>query len=130
MFPLMEWLDRIFKISPHHSVSEGQYNSGYDDGMGWGVCSKPSQQLEDEELDHALALSLSESDHRIANGRKTAIEDADEDLAKALQASLDTDRPYPTRSSDSIFAPIQHIPSGRRICEGCKNEIGYGRFLS
>eukprot|EP00249_Psilotum_nudum_P011294 c23083_g1_i1 orf=156-1487(+) len=101
----MKWLNKILKISSHHKVSEH---------------SKSTQQLEDEELDHAIALSLSEED-QISN---------DEDLAEALQASMDQDGTYHHRKPGPFSIPVRHLPTSRRICAGCKNSIGYGRFLS
>ena len=55
--------------------------------------------------------------------------DDDEELARALQASLDIG--YPTHSSQSAIYPSPHgYPTGYNICAGCNTEIGYGLFLS
>lgn len=123
----MKWLDRIFKGPSHQRV--GEYDNSCDhDGNNTSRNRdyKSREQLEDEELDHAIALSLSEEDYRRANGGNSPQTDTDEELARALQASLDVDEP----SSRPSIMPVPQVSSGRRICEGCKNEIGYGRFLS
>ncbi|GFQ04221.1 protein da1, partial [Phtheirospermum japonicum] len=74
----------------------------------------------------------------------------DEQLARALQESLNVESPPESRSqndsvtgngyengyghehgNDSLYQPI-HFPylTGFRICAGCNTEIGHGRFLS
>ncbi|XP_024975614.1 protein DA1-related 1-like isoform X2 [Cynara cardunculus var. scolymus] len=54
----------------------------------------------------------------------------DEQLAKAIQESLNVDSPQ--RSDyDSQSTPVPYsYASGYRICVGCRAEIGHGRFLS
>lgn len=123
----MKWLDRIFKGSSHHRVGEYE-SSRYDNNDAVTNIDrdyKSREQVEDEELDHAIALSLSEADYRRANGNHSPQVEDDEDLARALQASLDLEEPSPRPVPTRV-----HVPTGRRVCEGCKNEIGYGRFLS
>ncbi|KAI8525380.1 hypothetical protein RHMOL_Rhmol13G0225800 [Rhododendron molle] len=54
----------------------------------------------------------------------------DEQLAKALQESLNIDS-APRYNSGNLFPPYPYYyPSGYRICAGCNAEIGHGRFLS
>ncbi|KAI5060278.1 hypothetical protein GOP47_0024698 [Adiantum capillus-veneris] len=180
----MKWLDRIFKGSSHHRVGEYE-SSRYENNDALTNIDrdyKSREQVEDEELDHAIALSLSEADYRRANGNHSPQVEDDEDLARALQASLDLEEPSPRPVPARVHAPTgrrykQHIaqekhksllytcqftskiplPKGHvqatnvvtrnhghhemrsskvlrvkyfRVCEGCKNEIGYGRFLS
>ncbi|XP_077217208.1 LIM domain-containing protein HDR3-like isoform X2 [Tasmannia lanceolata] len=76
---------------------------------------------ENEELDHAIALSLAE-DQRKPNGYKRHA-DNDEDLPKALQESLNM-------SSHRPYMPTQFFPGGYKVCGGCHREIGYGHYLS
>ncbi|XP_057819323.1 LIM domain-containing protein HDR3 isoform X1 [Cryptomeria japonica] len=124
---MMKWLGKLFKGSTHKS-SEGRCPEGFggDDHI-WHLPQSPmdgpSSKEETEELDHAIALSLSE-DLTKPNGSNA--QDEDEELARALQASIE-------------MAPKQNLPShsplhshlrGCRICAGCNHEIGYGRFLS
>ncbi|XP_058099438.1 LIM domain-containing protein HDR3 isoform X1 [Magnolia sinica] len=76
---------------------------------------------ENDELDHAVALSLAEGVKK-PNGYKRPAEN-DEDLARALQESLNM-------SSCPPFPPTQIFSRGCRICGGCNREIGYGHYLS
>uniref|UniRef100_A0A0D9Y137 LIM zinc-binding domain-containing protein n=2 Tax=Leersia perrieri TaxID=77586 RepID=A0A0D9Y137_9ORYZ len=64
----------------------------------------------------------------------------DEQLARALQESLNTDSPprqnVPVENVPSERVPVREPPpllfpsSGSRTCAGCNNRIGHGRFLS
>eukprot|EP00250_Pteridium_aquilinum_P033741 c6190_g1_i1 orf=486-1898(-) len=122
----MKWLDRIFKGSSHHRV--GEYESRYDNNDANTNIDRDyrsREQVEDEELDHALALSLSEEEYRRTNGNHAPHVEDDEELARAVQASLDLEEISPRPAPSRV-----HVPTGRRVCEGCTHEIGYGRFLS
>ena len=72
-----------------------------------------------EDLDHAIALSLSEEEQRNVNNIGGSFQvDDDEELARALQASLDIGSP--THSSQSAIYPFPHgYPIGYKICSGC-----------
>ncbi|MCO5601047.1 hypothetical protein L7F22_055164 [Adiantum nelumboides] len=78
-------------------------------------------RCEDEELDRAIALSLLEDEERRLKGH-----DTDEDLAKALQDSMQL--LVPLTQDNSV--PVHHVFSRIRVCEGCKKDIGFGRYLS
>lgn len=129
----MRWLNKIFKGS-NHKISEGQYQGVFaDEDRVWDM---PSGSLDghahsgNEDLDHAIALSLSEEEQRKANsiGGSSEVDD-DEELARALQASLDIGSP-PRSNQSPIYPSTYGYPTGYKICAGCNNEIGYGRFLS
>ncbi|KAK1317919.1 Protein DA1-related 1 [Acorus calamus] len=134
----MGWLNKIFKGSSH-KVSEGRYNGKYGDDEIWSGPSNSVDTLEqkdtlteneDEDIDHAIALSLSEEEER---KRKAPEIDShleeDEQLARALQESLNVESP--PRENGHSYRPIPFFfTSGSRICAGCNAEIGHGRFLS
>ncbi|KAH7657031.1 Protein DA1-like protein [Dioscorea alata] len=80
-------------------------------------------KAENEELDHAIALSLAEDDKR-SNGFKDHGGDGDEDLAKAIQESLNMS------SSCHPDNTIQFLPRGDRVCGGCNRQIGNGYYMS
>ncbi|KAK2987490.1 hypothetical protein RJ640_012149 [Escallonia rubra] len=129
----MGWLTKIFKGSSH-KISEGQYHSKYDDEKIWEgptTSADAWSEFENEDIDHAIAISLSEDDQK---GKKVIETEShleeDEQLAKALQESLNMDSP-PQYDHGSLFPPYPSFyPSGYRICAGCNAEIGHGRFLS
>ncbi|KAM7516610.1 hypothetical protein LguiA_006193 [Lonicera macranthoides] len=86
---------------------------------------------EEDQKDQAIALPLPEEDQK---GKKVLDDEShleeDEQLAKALQESLNMDSP-PRYDHGSLFPPYPYLyPSGYRICTGCNAEIGHGRFLS
>ncbi|KAH9324486.1 hypothetical protein KI387_004664, partial [Taxus chinensis] len=123
---MMKWLSKLFK-GLTHKASESHY-PGVDTGedLIWNLPPNPldgSSREETEELDHAIALSLSEELTR-PNG--SSARDEDEELARALQASMEmaSSQKLPTRS------PSHSYSRGCRVCAGCNHEIGYGRFLS
>ncbi|XP_073306215.1 protein DA1-like [Primulina huaijiensis] len=143
----MGWLSKIFKGS-NHKVSEGLHNwrNGADN-----VANRPSSSLdslsEAEDIEHAIALSLSEEDQK----RKAVIDsqpqlEEDELLARALQESLNAESSRDNghqneygrgfgfgygHGYDSLYQPITFpYSTSLRICAGCNTEIGHGRFLS
>lgn len=132
----MGWLSKIFKGSSHE-VSEGQYREKYDDDWAWTEPSNPLpiSGYESEDIDHAIALSLSEEELKkpISTGTEFNV-DEDEQLARALQESLDTVvSPRENIESPSQNGRIYQPPSfffPTRVCAGCKNIIGHGRYLS
>ncbi|XP_073061425.1 protein DA1-related 1-like isoform X2 [Primulina eburnea] len=96
-----------------------------------------------EEIDRAIALSIAEVDEKEKKtiDKESHLEE-DEQLAKAIQESLNVESPTqspprapPTRppvyDHGSLFPHnIFRYPLGRRICSGCKSEIGNDRFFS
>lgn len=128
----MGWLNKIFKGSSH-KVSEGQYHGKPGDDSLWNEPSSSLDALaeyENEDIDRAIALSLSEEEQK----RTKAIEneshlEEDEQLARALQESLNVESP--PRENGHNYHPLPFVfSSGFRICAGCNTEIGHGRFLS
>ncbi|KAL7175496.1 hypothetical protein ACSBR2_029155 [Camellia fascicularis] len=132
----MGWLSKIFKGSSH-KVSEGKYNrnGGYvEDTLGCEPSSSGDAWAEIEDIDHAIALSLSEEDRKSKNivDNEYQLKD-DEQLAKAIQESLNVESPpqYPQYGNENIYQPIPFpYSTGFRICAGCNTEIGHGRFLN
>ncbi|GMP81177.1 hypothetical protein CsSME_00035972 [Camellia sinensis var. sinensis] len=132
----MGWLSKIFKGSSH-KVSEGKYNRnvGYgEDTLGCEPSSSGDAWAEIEDIDHAIALSLSEEDRKSKNivDNEYQLKD-DEQLAKAIQESLNVESPpqYPQYGNENIYQPIPFpYSTGFRICAGCNTEIGHGRFLN
>ncbi|XP_056168724.1 protein DA1-related 1-like isoform X2 [Syzygium oleosum] len=153
----MEWLTHIFE-GPSHA---GQYHGYNEDDRYWNHQHASVDELTDherEEIDCAIALSLSEEDWKGKNvidhekdreqtskaqleeaekrakaqleeDRKHAQLEQDELLAKALQESLNVESP--TRHGGNPFQPYPISPfSGLRICAGCNGRIGLERFLS
>ncbi|XP_029120706.1 LIM domain-containing protein HDR3 isoform X2 [Elaeis guineensis] len=122
---LMRWLCKIFK-GTSRGASNGRRPQALGENIFWHepVRSMDDQpKAENEEMDHALALSLAEDDKkRNASGCNGTGND-DEDLARALHESLNM-------SSLQPYAPIQYLPRGYRVCGGCNREIGYGHYLS
>ncbi|XP_038983621.1 protein DA1-related 1-like isoform X2 [Phoenix dactylifera] len=128
----MGWLNKIFKGSSH-KISEGQYHGRPGDDRFW---NEPSSSLdvlsenENEDIDRAIALSLSEEEQK----RAKAIEneshlEEDEQLARALQESLNVESP--PHENGHNYHPLPSVfSSGFRICAGCNTEIGHGHFLS
>uniref|UniRef100_A0A0E0RJJ4 LIM zinc-binding domain-containing protein n=2 Tax=Oryza rufipogon TaxID=4529 RepID=A0A0E0RJJ4_ORYRU len=95
-------------------------------------------ESDNEDIDRAIALSLSEEQNK---GKAVDIDynlEEDEQLARALQESLNADSPprqnIPVENVPSEppreLPPILFASSGSRTCAGCKNPIGHGRFLS
>nr|XP_029116324.1 protein DA1-related 1 isoform X2 [Elaeis guineensis] len=127
---IMGWLNKILKGSSHKN-SGGQYHGKSKDDSLW---NEPSSSLdvqsesENEDIDHAIALSLSEEEKKKGKAiDNESYTEEDEQLARAVQESLNVDSP--PHYNGQIYQPPQFLfPS--RICAGCKNEIGHGRYLS
>ncbi|XP_018462728.2 protein DA1-related 1 [Raphanus sativus] len=87
---------------------------------------KRRAEAELEELEKQLAKArLEEEEVRRA---KAQLEE-DEQLAKALQESMNAAGSPPRYDSGSVFPSYPFsVPS--RMCTGCRAEIGHGRFLS
>ncbi|XP_057979092.1 protein DA1-related 2 isoform X2 [Malania oleifera] len=126
----LRWLSKLFKSgsSPRGAIGPGRHPQLLgDENMVWRA---PARSLDDragpkkekEELDHAIALSLSEDLKRRPNGHRWRTNN-DEDLAGALQDNLNT-------SSYPPYAPTQYYPTGYRFCAGCNHELGNGNYLA
>ncbi|CAN6334786.1 unnamed protein product [Urochloa humidicola] len=151
----MSWLNKIFKGSVNR-VSRGHYDGDWHEGHSSDYNRDTYGDSDNEDIDRAIALSLAEEDH---NKGKAAIDidthydlDEDEQLARALQESLNAESPprqsvpvenVPPRRNVPIedvpsqqYVPAKEPPphvypaSGYRTCAGCHNPIGHGRFLS
>ncbi|XP_022772798.1 protein DA1-like isoform X2 [Durio zibethinus] len=130
---IMDWIKKIFKGCTHkfserhyhgHYAEDPQFYSPSGSGDAW-------QEHENEEIDHAIALSLlEESQKRRKFIDDESQEEEDEQLARATQESLNFEPPLQYENANT-YQPIPvHFPMGYRICAGCDTEIGYGRFLN
>ncbi|XP_018680178.2 protein DA1-related 1 isoform X1 [Musa acuminata AAA Group] len=127
----MIWLNKLFKGS-NLKFSAGQYHGRHADDGFW---NKPSSSLgiqreyDDEDIDQALALSLSEEEQKKGKTVDKSLLEEDEQLAKALQESLNAE--YPPRQNGQICQPNPFsFPSVSRRCAGCNKEVGRGQSLS
>ncbi|KAM7521079.1 hypothetical protein LguiB_020041 [Lonicera macranthoides] len=116
----MGWLSKIFKGSSH-KVAEGQYDMNYGSNTDGNIASSSwDTWSESEDIDRAIALSLSEEDGK----GKNVIDDEsqlkeDEQLARALQESLNVESPprHGNRNGNG---------NGNRNRNGNGNESGTG----
>ncbi|GLT73837.1 hypothetical protein SLA2020_456700 [Shorea laevis] len=129
------WLSKIFKGSEENG-SEEHYNGGYGEDPNYGPSTSGDAwgEMENEDIDRALALSLLEENQgrRSETDNESRLEE-DEQLARAIQESLNFESPSvpPQYGSGNIYQPVPvHFPMGFRICAGCNTEIGHGRFLN
>ncbi|GFY86134.1 hypothetical protein Acr_04g0008720 [Actinidia rufa] len=120
----MGWLSKIFKGSSH-KVSEGQYNwkeRHGEDTVQNEPLSSGDAWSEIEDIDRAIALSLSEEDQKRKNiaynlpwigiislsfdwpDDESQLKE-DEQLAKAIQESLNVESP-PRYGNGNIYQPI------------------------
>ncbi|KAH7848113.1 hypothetical protein Vadar_033963 [Vaccinium darrowii] len=129
----MGWLKKIFKGSSH-KVSERQRHQNGRQGeqtLGNGPSTFTDAWSEIEDIDHAIALSLSEDYLK----RKTIIDNEsqlkeDEQLAKAIQDSWNVESPTHYGHGNRHQPIPSPYSTGFRICAGCNTEIGYGRPLN
>ncbi|XP_078441924.1 LIM domain-containing protein [Wolffia australiana] len=130
----MGWLSKIFKGS-NYRIAEGLYQGRYRDEHVWEGPSTPVESKSDydhDDIDHAIALSLSEEEQWKGKAVDTGshLED-DEQLARALQESLNVESPPRENGHSHSFQPMPFFfSSGIRVCAGCHAEIDHGRFLS
>ncbi|CAA7393823.1 unnamed protein product [Spirodela intermedia] len=129
----MGWLKRIFKGSSH-KISHGKYHisSGGDEvsdgSFSFFINSESFSDPENEDIAQAIALSLSEEQKKAKAIDNSASSDDDEQLAIALQESLNVKSP--PHESENTYQPFSYLfPSDYRVCAGCNAEIGRGRFL-
>ncbi|XP_021769067.1 protein DA1-related 2-like isoform X2 [Chenopodium quinoa] len=144
----MKWLSKIFKGgnggggggggggSSRGSSAGGRHPQFLEDeNMVWRAPSRslddrPRASKDQDELDHALALSLSD-DFKRPGGYKRRT-DNDDDTARGLQDSLHRPSytPYmPTYPDYPPYDPVPFFPRSYRLCSGCNGEIGYGNYL-
>ncbi|XP_057804091.1 protein DA1-related 2-like isoform X2 [Salvia miltiorrhiza] len=126
----MKWLSKIFKGgASSREVSTGSQQPQFlgEENMVWrapfrSLDERSRGSREKEELDRAIALSMSE-DLKRPNGYRWRAEN-DEDVARSLRDSFNS-APYPS------YAPRErdYYPRGSRKCAGCRRDIGYGNYL-
>ncbi|CAL5037172.1 unnamed protein product [Urochloa decumbens] len=95
----MGWLTKFFRGSTHN-ISEGQYHSRPAEETSWNEPSSSPvvtdflSEFNNEDIDRAIALSLSEEEQRKAKtiDKDVHLED-DELLARAIQESLNIESP-------------------------------------
>ncbi|KAJ9166134.1 hypothetical protein P3X46_020924 [Hevea brasiliensis] len=135
------WLSKIFKGS-NHNISDDHYQGNYGEDPNYYTPSTSGvvwSEQENEDIDRAIALSLLEENFgtNVINN-ETQLEE-DEQLARALQESLNVESPpwygYGIGNGNAyqgnVYQPIPvQFPMGYRICAGCSMEIGQGRFLN
>ncbi|KAI3460284.1 hypothetical protein Pfo_016947 [Paulownia fortunei] len=135
---------KIFKGS-NHKFSDGRYDWRYEDTVENHQSTSWNSWPETEDIDRAIALSLSEEDQKgkAVIGREPQLEQ-DELLARVLQESLNGESQPESWSrndsgtgngygygSDNLYQPITFpYSTSFRICAGCNTETGHGRILS
>ncbi|KAH1153003.1 hypothetical protein AAZX31_18G034000 [Glycine max] len=128
----MKWFGKIFNIGSSRGRGGGRHlQQPVEENMVWPAPAKSlddcaRSRKEEEDLDHAIALSLGENFKRPTGYRwRTG---TDEDYAKALQ-----DRMF--SSAHPPYAPVPFYTRGygmqshNRTCGGCNQEILYGNCL-
>ncbi|XP_042029706.1 protein DA1-related 2-like isoform X1 [Salvia splendens] len=124
----MKWLSKFFKGGAgSRVVSTGSQQPQFprEEDMMWrapfrSVDDHSRASREKEELDRAIALSMSE-DLKRPSGYRWRAGNGD-DLARSLHDSFSS-VPLPS------YVPRDYHPRGSRMCAGCKREIGYGNYL-
>ncbi|KAF3777814.1 DA1-related 2 protein [Nymphaea thermarum] len=142
----MRWLSKLFKGSNHRITNGRCPRAVGDEKISWHVpvnSLDERSKSENEDLDHALALSLDEEFKKHNGYRPEA--DSDEDLARAIQESMNVSLypPHPTPYTPGPFfhpgnrfylimstVPPFDVTCFSRICGGCHHEIFSGRYLS
>ncbi|KQK14111.1 hypothetical protein BRADI_1g14360v3 [Brachypodium distachyon] len=134
----MGWLSKFFKGSANR-VTRGHFNGNFHGGYSaQHTKSYGTPDSDNEDIDHAIALSLSEEDQAKGKAIDTTDDHLEEDevFARALQESLNDEPPLGQNvpvedvKSDSTPATSLQPSSGLRVCAECKTPIGLGRFLS
>ncbi|PPD86556.1 hypothetical protein GOBAR_DD16510 [Gossypium barbadense] len=130
---IMKWLSKLFKSSSsgRRGGGSGGYNPHYLGEENMVVRApvrmpdeRPRSKKEQEELDHAIALSLSEG-----MGKPNGYNEwrRDNNYGGALPRGADNGG-----LNSSAYPPygnMQYHPVGYRVCAGCHREIGYGNYL-
>ncbi|KZV52960.1 hypothetical protein F511_34814 [Dorcoceras hygrometricum] len=110
----------------------------------WSNMQDTGPDFDREEIDLAIAMSIAEEDEREEKPTdKVSHLEEDEELAKAIQESLNVESPpqsppraLPTRPPGYDFGSffphnvLRHSLGQHRICRGCNSQIGNERFLS
>ncbi|PKU77106.1 Protein DA1-related 2 [Dendrobium catenatum] len=131
----MKWFSKLFKGSSRGTTYGRRPEVVGEENMFWRGPSRPlvdcspilvddRSRAENEDLDHAIALSLAERAKK-RNGHRGRGND-DEDFSRAIDESLGGMPSFCPYNPN----PIQFLPRGFRLCGGCKHEIGYGHYLS
>ncbi|AQK79767.1 ubiquitin receptor1 [Zea mays] len=111
----MGWLTKFFRGSTHN-ISEEQYHSRPAEDTAWNepssspVVTDILSEFNNEDIDRAIALSLSEEEQR----KEKAIDkdmhlEEDEQLARAIQESLNVESP-PRRNGSANGGTMYHPP--------------------
>ncbi|KAG7941633.1 hypothetical protein I3843_16G054800 [Carya illinoinensis] len=127
----MGWLSKIFKGSGHKD-SEEHFHANYGgDSNYYAPASSGWGESQNEDMDRAIALSLSEESQKGKNviDRDSQLKD-DEQLAQAIQESLNAESPRYEYGNAYQPAPVYFPPGLSRVCAGCYAEIGYGQYLN
>ncbi|GFY93996.1 LIM domain-containing protein [Actinidia rufa] len=114
----MGWITKILKGSSH-KISEGQYHGKYADERIWDSPSTVDAwpDYDNEDIDRAIAISLSEDDQKGKQVIDESYVDEDEQLAKALQESMNIGSPQqpPRYDNGNLFPPYPYFyPAGYR----------------
>ncbi|PIA54567.1 hypothetical protein AQUCO_00900852v1 [Aquilegia coerulea] len=122
----MAWLRKLFKRGSNHRIMSGRRHPQLigEENIVWHAPTRSKNdrtRSENEDLDHAIALSLAEDLRKPTRDRKPT--DNDEAFARSLQESLNTPS-YPPNT------PAHFFPREYRVCSGCDHEIGYGNYLA
>ncbi|XP_039004219.1 protein DA1-related 2-like [Hibiscus syriacus] len=126
---VMKWLSKLLKSSS--GGRRGGYNPQFvgDENMVVQppvrmLDGRPRKKKEQEELDHAIALSLSEGMGK-PNGYNECRRD--NNYGGALPRGADNGGLNPSKYPPC--GTLQCHPAGYRVCAGCHLEIGYGNYL-
>ncbi|CAJ2643931.1 protein DA1-related 2-like isoform X2 [Trifolium pratense] len=128
----MKWFGKIFKIGSNRGRSGGHHlQQPIDENMSWrapprSLDNRGRSKKEEEDLNNAIALSLSE-DLKIPAGYRWRT-GADDDYAKALQDRTNSSL-HPPYAPLPFYPRGYSMPSQVRICGGCNKEIHYGNCL-
>ncbi|GMH21458.1 hypothetical protein Nepgr_023300 [Nepenthes gracilis] len=121
----MNWLSKTFGGSSSRFL-EGEYHGAYGEDTYWDYGQPISMDLwsgdNNEYIDHAISLSLSEEEQK---RQKDVQLEKDDLLAKALQGSLTINSP-PHYDHGNIFQLyLSFLPSEFRIYASSGSEIGH-----
>ncbi|KAK8475839.1 hypothetical protein V6N13_122049 [Hibiscus sabdariffa] len=126
---LMKWLSKLFKSGS--GGRRGGYNPQFVGEENMVVRApvrmpddRPRTKKEQEELDHAIALSLSDG-MRKPNGYNEGRKGGN--YSGALPRGADNGSLNP--STYPPYGTLPYHPAGYRVCAGCHREIGYGNYL-
>ncbi|XVE99652.1 hypothetical protein REPUB_Repub03eG0218100 [Reevesia pubescens] len=134
---IMKWLGKLFKTSSSSrrgiggSSGSGGYNPHFLGEENMVVRAparipddRPRTKKDQEELDHAIALSLSEGMGKPSGYNEWRRGD---NYGGALPRGADNGSM--NSSTYPPYGTLQYHPVGYRVCAGCHHEIGYGNYL-